>query len=62
MKRKAVVPKIVRQYIEEEFDKNPEFRKAYKKELSDLHKRYKIVESSCKHFLKINLPSLTGQP
>ncbi len=52
MKRRAIVPKIVRQHIKEELDKNPEFRKAYKKELSDLHKRYKIVESSCKPLSK----------
>ena len=34
--KKIVVPKTVSQHIEEEFRKNPEFRKAYDEEVARL--------------------------
>jgi len=52
MKRKIIVSKTISQHIEEEFRKNPEFKKVYKEELSNLHKRYKIAQPSCKPLSK----------
>lgn len=44
MKRKIVVPKTVSRHIEEEFRKNPEFRKAYDEEAARLQIGYKIAQ------------------
>lgn len=44
MKRKIIVPKTVSQHIEEEFRKNPEFRKAYDEEVARLQIGYKIAQ------------------
>lgn len=41
--RKTIIPKTVSQHIEEEFRKNPEFRKAYDEEIARLHIGYKIA-------------------
>lgn len=49
--KKIIVPKTISRHIEEELKNNPEFRKAYNKEIDiSFRKRAKLV--------KINLPSL----
>ena len=42
--KKIIVPKTVSQHIEEEFRKNPEFRKAYDEEVARLQIGYKIAQ------------------
>lgn len=43
-KKRAVVPESIEQHIEEEFKKNPEFRKAYMTESMQLQLAYKIMQ------------------
>jgi DNA-binding XRE family transcriptional regulator len=42
--KKIIVPKTVSQHIEEEFRKNPKFRKAYDEEATRLQIGYKITQ------------------
>jgi len=44
MKRKVIIPRTISQHIEEEFRKNPEFRKAYDEEIARLQIGYKIAQ------------------
>jgi DNA-binding XRE family transcriptional regulator len=44
MKRKTITPKTVSRHIEEEFRKNPAFRKAYDEEMARLQIGYKIAQ------------------
>ena len=43
-KKRVVVPESIEQHIEEEFKKNPEFRKAYMDESMRLQLAYKIMQ------------------
>jgi len=43
MKKKVIVPKAISRHIEEEFRKDPEFRKAYEAEAARLQIGYKIA-------------------
>jgi hypothetical protein len=43
MKRKVIVPKTVRQHIEKEFKKSPEFRKAYDEEAASLQDHSALI-------------------
>ena len=43
MRRKIIVPKTVSRHIEEEFRRDPEFRKAYDEEVVRLQIGYKIA-------------------
>jgi DNA-binding transcriptional regulator YiaG len=43
-KKKAIVPESIDHHIEEEFKKNPEFRKAYMDESMRLQLAYKIMQ------------------
>ena len=44
MKNKVIIAKSVRQHIEEEFKKSPEFKKAYDEEVARLQIGYKIAQ------------------
>ncbi|MFH0790127.1 MAG: helix-turn-helix transcriptional regulator [Candidatus Omnitrophota bacterium] len=44
MKRKIIVPKTISRHIEEEFRKDPEFRKVYDEEVARLQIGYKITQ------------------
>jgi DNA-binding XRE family transcriptional regulator len=44
MKNKIIVAKTVRQHIEEEFKKSPEFKKAYDEEVARLQVGFKIAQ------------------
>lgn len=48
MKRKIIVPKSVSQHVEEEFWRNPEFRKAYDEEFARLQIGFKIANEAFK--------------
>ena len=43
MKRKVIVPKTVRQHIEKELKKSPEFRKAYNEEVVSLRDHTALI-------------------
>jgi len=43
MKRKVIVPKTVRQHIEKELKKSPEFRKAYNEEVVSLQDHKALI-------------------
>lgn len=42
--KRIIVPKTISQHIEEEFRKNPEFRKVYDEEVARLQIGYKIAQ------------------
>ena len=44
MKKKVIFPKTVSQHIEEEFKRNPAFRKAYDEEVARMQIGYKIAQ------------------
>ena len=43
MKRKLIAPKTVRQHIEKELKKSPEFRKAYDEEAASLQDHSALI-------------------